>query len=116
MNTRKTVRWLLRISIASVFLYATIAATLQPGNWVSYFPLFLTHMFSPYLLLHGFSLFQALLAVWILTGWKGFYAGLVSSVTLIAIIVANLTVIDILFRDIAIFFAALALALDARDS
>jgi hypothetical protein len=115
MNNRQIVRLLLKISIASVFLYAAVAATLQPDNWIGYVPSFARQLLPANMLLLGFSFFQAALAVWILSGWKGFYSGLLAAITLVGIVFANISLIDIVFRDIAIFFAALALAMDSRS-
>src|SRR5690348_10206747 len=109
MRNPQAVKLLLRLSIASVFLYAAIAATLQPYNWVGYFPLFLRHTFSQTLLLGGFSMYQVVLSLWLISGWKERFAALLASITLVAIIVANVSQLDILFRDFAIFFASVAL-------
>src|SRR6266700_3466912 len=108
MQNLKAVHFLLQISIASVFLYAAIAATLQPQNWIWYFPQFIQNIFPPQLLLGGFSLYQVLLSVWILSGKKTFCAASLASLTFLGIISANFTVLDVLFRDFAIFFASLA--------
>lgn len=113
-NNLKAVQILLRIGIAGVFFYAAVAATLQPDNWIWYIPEFLIKIFPANILLLGFSAFQLLLGIWILSGWKSFYAGLLSSVTLVAIIIANIAVLDIVFRDFAILFAALALTVSSR--
>lgn len=110
MQHPKAVHVLLRISIASVFLYAAIAATLQPENWIWYFPQFVRDFLPGALLLHGFSLYQVVLSIWVLSGWKTFYAASLASLTFLAIIAANFTQLDVLFRDFAIFFAAIALA------
>lgn len=110
MKTPNLVSLFLRLSIASVFLYASVAATLQPYNWVGFLPQFATTIIPASVLLPLFSLYQLVLAVWILAGWKTFYAGLLSCLTLLGIIVANWGDIDILFRDFAILFASLALA------
>lgn len=110
MNNQKAVNILLRLSIASVFLYAAVAATIQPYNWIGYIPQIAEKIAPASLLLVGFSIFQLILGVWILIGWKAFYSSLISAFTLVAIIVANWGDINILFRDFAIFFAALALA------
>ena len=116
MQNLKAVSLLLRLSIASVFLYAAVAATLQPQNWIYFLPQFLTSKFSSVLLLHGFSLFQLLLSMWILSGWKTFYAALLAALTLLGIITVNWGNIDILFRDFAIFFAAVALAVGSSPT
>jgi hypothetical protein len=110
MQNLKAVNLLLRISIASVFLYAATAATLQPQNWIWYFPQFVRNMFPGNLLLICFSLYQLILSLWILSGKKTFYAAALASLTFLGIISANLNILDVLFRDFAIFFASLALA------
>jgi len=109
MENRQTVRLFLKISLASVFLYAAVAATLQPNNWIGYIPQFFRNILPGSLLLYGFSFYQLILSIWILTGWKIKFSGTVSALTLLAIIAANSTQLDILFRDFAIFFASLAL-------
>lgn len=106
----KIVLLFLRLSIASVFLYAAVAATITPLNWIGYIPEIARHLFPPMLLLSGFSSYQALLGIWLLSGWKTFYSAIFAALTLVAIIGANITQVDILFRDFAIFFAAVALA------
>lgn len=110
MSNQKAVFFLLRISIASVFLYAAIAATLQPFNWIGYIPQIVRNIFPAQMLLLGFSFYQLLLSVWILSGWKSVIAASLAAVTLLGIIGANFAQVDILFRDFAIFFAAIALA------
>jgi len=110
MTTNRLVTMLLRLSIASVFLYAGVAATLQPYNWIGFIPQFAEKIAPASTLLLGFSAYQFFLALWILSGWKGLCAGLVAAVTLLGIIGANWGDVDVLFRDFAIFFAALALS------
>ena len=110
IQNQRAVNLLLRISIASVFLYAAVAATLQPQNWIWYIPQFARNIFPGQLLLVGFSLYQLCLSIWILSGWKTFYAASLASLTFLGIIGANVNVLDVLFRDFAIFFASLALA------
>ncbi len=101
---------LLRLSIASVFVYAAIASFITPENWIGYFPQFLQHAIPQQILLTGFSLYEILLAVWLLSGKKTFYAAILAACTLFGIIVANVVEIDILFRDFAIILAAFSLA------
>ena len=109
MHHQKIVLLLLRLSIASVFLYAAMAASLQPDNWIGYLPVFVASLMPLSLALLLFSLFQAGLAIWLLTGWKNIWSASIASVTLLGIIAANIADLNILFRDFAIFFAALAL-------
>lgn len=99
-----------------MFLYAAVAATLDPSAWVGFFPEFISALIPGTLLISLFSLFELGLGLWLLSGRKVFYAGLCAAATLLAIIVTNITLLDIVFRDIAIFFAALALVAFHRKS
>ena len=110
MKNKKAVLILLRLSIASVFLYAAVAATLQPDNWADYLPTPVRNALGDSLSLTLFSIYQAVLALWILSGKKTLYAASLAALTLLAIIGVNFHQTDILFRDFAIFFSALALA------
>ena len=101
---------LLRIGIAIPFLYAAIGSFLAPENWIGYFPTWLRDMLPENLLLTGFSLFEIALAIWLISNWKIFYAAILAAITLAGIIAANTASLDILFRDTAILFAAIALS------
>jgi len=104
------VSFLLRAGLATVFLYAAVSAFLNPQSWVGYFPAFITTLFSPNALLIAFSVYEIVLALWLMSGIRPMYAAITAAATLVAIIIGNLTLMDIVFRDVAIFFAALALA------
>src|SRR5258708_13976827 len=114
MTNEKAVKILLRISIASVFLYAAAAATLQPNNWIGYIPPFIRGLFPSQIILPAFSLYQLLLSIWIISARKTIYAASLAAITLLGIIGSNFKQTDILFRDFAIFFAALALGATDR--
>jgi hypothetical protein len=110
MQNPKIVHLLLRVSLASVFLYAAVASTLQPEAWIWYMPAFLRDIFPASLLLGGFSLYQVVLSLWLLSGWRTFVPALLSALTMLAIIIFNYQVMDVVFRDFAIFFTSIALA------
>ena len=110
MHTEKLVSLLLRIGIAAVFLYAAIASTLQPLNWVGYFPEFVRNAAPVTIILPLFSLGQLILVFWLLSGKRTYFAAIIASITLALIIIANVRIFDIVFRDVAIFCAAVALA------
>lgn len=114
MKQQTLVVLFLRLSIATVFLYAAVGAYLQPYNWIGFIPQFAEKIAPTATLLQVFSLYQLLLALWILIGWKQFFSALLASITLLAIIVANWGDLTILFRDFAIFFAALALVVFSK--
>lgn len=116
MHRIALVSLLLRIGLAVVFLYAAVASMLEPSAWIGFFPQFLQDIFSPGLLLLLFSLYQAFLALWLLSGIKIAWSALLASATIFTIVVANYRITDIIFRDIAIFFAALALVFLHRNT
>ena len=55
-------------------------------------------------------IFNIVLALWLLSGKKIFYAAILSSVAIFFITLFNLGAFDIVFRDIGLLFAAIALA------
>ena len=99
----------LRVGLATVFLYAAIAAFLDPNAWIGFLPAFLRQWIPNAPLLTAFSVYELALALWLLTNWKTSLAATCAALTLAAIIITNIGAFDILFRDVAIFFAALAL-------
>jgi|SRR5687767_9926198 len=101
---------LLRTGLAVVFLYAAIASFTNPDEWVGYFPNALTGLVPADLLLTLFSVYELGLAAWLLSGVYTRYAALLCAATLTGIVLANLSLFIITFRDVALIFAALALA------
>lgn len=100
----------LRIGLAFVFLYAAIESLLNPGVWAGFLPVFLTSMIPAGPLLTGFSVYEILLAGWLLWGARVRYAAILAAITLAGITFVNLAAIDTVFRDVGLIFAALALA------
>jgi DoxX-like protein len=109
MENSKIVSLLLRIGIAFTFIYAAVQTTLHPNDWIWFFPAFLRNSIPHQLLLTGFSLYEVALSIWLLLGWRLVYASLLAALTILGIIVFNLSTFDIVFRDVTIFFAAAAL-------
>ena len=110
MENGKIVSLLLRIGIAITFIYAAVGTTLHPNDWIWFFPKILRDTIPHPLLLTGFSFYEVVLGIWLVIGWKTIYPAVLAAITLLGIIFANLADIDITFRDFAIFFAAIALA------
>jgi len=106
MQKQKLISFLLRLGIAFSFFYAAIASFLNPTAWIGFFPSFLQYDS----LLTVYSIFEIILGGWLLLGKKVFYAAVLSALTLFGIVVFNLGALDIVFRDIPILFAAIALA------
>ncbi|MDP3640804.1 MAG: hypothetical protein Q8R53_06440 [Nanoarchaeota archaeon] len=99
----------LRVGLATVFFYAAIASFLQPLNWIGFFPAWVRSFMPASILLFGYSFYQLGLGLWLLSGKKAFYAAILAGLTLVAIVITNIALLDIVFRDVAILFAAVAL-------
>ena len=110
----KIAKLLLRISVAFTFFYAAIFSFLNPNDWIGFFPIFIRDIFSAQFLLTTFSFYELILGFWLVSGKWQFYAGLTSALTILGIIVFNFGAMDIVFRDVGLFFAALALAFLSR--
>jgi len=105
----------LRVGLAVILLYAAIASIVTPSDWVGYLPTILTSHLSGTLLLKFFSIYELLLAAWLLSGILVRYAALLTAATLAGIVASNFSLFQITFRDIALVFAAIALALLEDD-
>ena len=117
MKNERLISFFLRLGLAIVFLYAAIASFLDPLAWIGFFPAWMRDIFDAKMLLSVFSVYEIGLALWLLSGKRTFYAAMFAAATMAGIILTNLAILDIVFRDIAIFFSACALvALSARHS
>ena len=105
-NEEILVSFFLRVGLAVVFFYAAIASLLFPENWIGFLPAFLRASWT--LLL--FSAYEIILGLWLLSNGKVFYASIISALTMFFIVVFNLVLLDLVFRDVAIFFMAVALS------
>lgn len=107
-------RLLLRIAIALAFLYPAISSLITPAAWIGYFPHFMLGVVPDAVLLAIWSLVEVILALWILSGKWIFLPSLIACVALLGIVLFNLPLLDIVFRDVALALVALYLALTAR--
>ncbi len=101
---------LLRIGLATVFMYAAVSAFLDPNEWIGYLPSFMTNMVDARSILPFFSVSELALAAWLLSGVCVRYAALLCAAMLAGIVVFNFALLAISFRDIGLILAALALA------
>lgn len=101
----------LRASVAFAFLYPPINALSNPESWIAYFPPFIGGYVPNEVLLHAFGALEIVIALWILSGKKIFWPALVAAVMLVAIVIFNYFNFEVLFRDLSIAGAAIALAL-----
>jgi len=115
MKKDSIISLLLRVGIAFSFLYAAVQSFRDPTSWIGFLPIWLEDAVAPFMglemVLMVFSVVEIIVAVWILSGWRGTLSGLVAAGMIGGIVGTNLGALDILFRDIPIFFAALAYAL-----
>ena len=122
MRARSLPELLLRIGVSFAFLYPAIDAIFNPTVWIGYFPHFVTSLYdqvigipfklSDVALLHMFGLVEVALAVWLLAGRRVRVPALVMAFFLFLIVLVNLSWTNflVLFGDISIALAALALA------
>lgn len=110
MDKNKLFFLLLRGGLAFVFVYAGVSSLINPINWIGYFPAFIKDIIPSSFLLPIFSVFEIVLAVWLMSGKKLFYSSLIASLSLVGIIIFNLNQMDVIFRDVAILLTAVGLA------
>ena len=103
------ISFLLRSGLAIVFLYAGISSFLNPTSWIGFVPNFIELIIPKEIFLIIFSAYEILLGTGLLFDYKTFTLAILSSVTLFLILFVNIMNLEILFRDIAILFMALAL-------
>ncbi len=100
----------LRLGLAFVFIYVAVSAFFYPEIWIGFLPNFLGNSVTKGYFLLAHDIFGVGLGLWLLSGKKTFYAAVVASVILAAIVLTNLGSLLIVFRDVGLFFAAVALA------
>ncbi len=105
---------LLRGGLAFAFLYAATASFLHPTTFARYFPSFIPGTWSAELL-PAFAVYEVVLSALLLTNRFTYVASMLAAATLLGIVVANPDAFEVLFRNVAIACAAVALALQDRQ-
>lgn len=100
----------LRVGLAIVFMYAAISSFISPNDWMGYLPGFVRDIMPATVVLTIFSVVELALAAWLLSGVRVRFAALFAATMLAGIVVSNISLLPISFRDIGLVFAALALA------
>ena len=111
----KSVVWLLRIGVAFAFAYAAIAGFINPTAWVGFFPPFLKELAPANVVVGVWGVLEMLLALALLFVQRVFVPATIAAVLLLGITVFNVGAFDIVFRDVSIALAAIALALLSRE-
>ena len=113
MNRERVANIILRVGVAFAFLYPPVDALFDPTTWVGYLPHFVRGFAPDLVVLHGFGLLEVGIALWILSGKKIFIPSVLATLILLFIVYLNLQDFQIIFRDVSIAAASLALALGA---
>ncbi|MBI1961539.1 MAG: hypothetical protein HYS45_02460 [Parcubacteria group bacterium] len=101
--------FLIRLALAASFAYVGISSFTNPDLWAGFVPPFVASVVpvAAFLKIHG--TFEVFLALWLLSGKAQAVAGLIAAVFLFVIVLFNLSAWDIVFRDVSLGLAALAL-------
>ncbi len=110
MKKEEIAKTSLRLGLAFVFLYAGIKIFVDPSSWIGFVPNIFGDPFLRQIMLYLHGGFDILLGVWLLTNREVYYASILCSLNVLGIITLNITAMDIIFRDIAVLAASLALA------
>ena len=106
----------LRIGLAFSFIYVAVSILLHPLFWVGFIPSFADIIFPATTLIYAHAILDAVLGIWLLTNKKIFYASVLSAANVFLITIFNFGAMDIVFRDVTIFFSAVALAILTKNS
>lgn len=110
-------RFLLRIGLAFAFFYAAIQSIRLPEAWAYWIPKFVLALIpvSPTLLIDIVAVGQIGLGLWLISGRRQRLAGGIAAAFLFGITVFNLRLFDVVFRDVSLALAAVALAVLAPE-
>lgn len=107
---------ILRLGVAFAFIYAAVAGFVDSESWIGWFPKSVQDMLPAETLLLIWGIVEIILGLWILSGKKIFVPSLVASLSLAGLILTNLGAMDIIFRDVTILAATVALAIEHLPS
>ncbi len=98
------------MGLVFVFIYAALEMFFIPDSMIKYVPAMVSSIVPIDLFLQFFGGFEILLAFWLLSGWWSRVAAWIAFIILVLITVTNVAFFPVLFRNVAISCAALALA------
>ena len=108
--SQKKATLLLRIAIAFAFLYPPYDTLFNPDSWITFFPQFMLGWAPSNELLWGWGIVEVVIALWILSGKKIFIPSLAATILLCLIVIFNLPLMEIVFRDLSLALVAATLA------
>lgn len=106
----------LKLGIAFAFIYAGVSGLVTPLNWTGYFPESLRSVINSQTLILIWSIAEIALGIWIFSEHMLGLSSAIATVALIVVVLFNIPQMDILFRDISLAFAALALSIEAHNA
>lgn len=109
MRKSTVAKWCLRLGLAFVFIYASVEIFISPERFLKYVPELMRTAIPADIFLPVFGVSELVLAAWLISGWKGAYPSMLSALMMVAIVACNMEHFQILFRNVAIGFGALAL-------
>ena len=110
------ISFLFRASITSAYLYAGLGSLLDPNSWIGFLPGFMQNSGFGLTALTIFSIIEIILSIWIISGKKAYLSATTSSLIMFFIIIFNLELLDIVFRDIPILFASIGLMIMHKNN
>lgn len=116
MKQDRRVELILRIGLAFALLYPAVNALFDPFAWIGFFPSFMRGFVPDFFLLSAFGAAEAVLALWLLSGWRIFIPSFATLVLLVSIVLFNPPQFQVVFRDLALAAMALALILTSAHS
>lgn len=109
-TTRERAILLLKIGISFAFLYPAISAFINPALWIGYVPTWIDVFIPRDTFLPIFSAFEIIIAGGVLFFNKAI-PSVIAGIMLVSIVIFNRNEFSVVFRDLAIAFAAFALAI-----
>ena len=98
------------------FFYVAISSFANPTIWTGFFPSFFSSIIPAQIFMPIFSVYEIALGLWLLSNKKTFYAAILSALTMAGIVIFNLQGMNVVFRDVTIFSAAIALAILTKEN
>lgn len=106
----KNVSLILRLSLGFAFIYAAISHYFSPDSWLQFYPDFMQDIVSEKWYSIAASLGELAFGLMIISGRLTYYLAILSALALSVILVFNLDQMFILFRDVSLIGASIALA------
>jgi uncharacterized membrane protein YphA (DoxX/SURF4 family) len=109
-------KFLIQFGLAFTLLYAGIDSFWHTNDWLGFVPQWVENFGTPIrLALHMHAVVEIILGLWLLSGWRLRWAGLLAALDMLVIIgIGGLSreMFLITFRDVGLVFMGIFLAVD----